>query len=426
MLDEAAALASALEHARPEVEIAFLENLADGYRNLRLPAKARPLRQRIVAILETRPDRDEQAYATALHNAGRYEEALAIREQCLQAPHVDLASSLYSLGARADREGRLPEAQSLLSEARLMMEAILPVTHRQALAYRRRQAEILHRMGANEEALALLDEALQALAEADTVTPLAEGEILMMRGWLHQDMGHYARAEADLRSALKLYRGTLPRGHPSLTATHSNLGLLLKDVGKFEEAEEHLTRSLALNHEAGKTSLMETRSNHYDLSRLYADWGQWERALPLARQALAGALDHAVPDRLVVSKVQTTVGRILVRLGCAEEALPYLEESFSTQQEQMPPDQWERHKTASVLGAAYSQLGRFEEAEELLGPSAARIAELRPADHYRTAQAWHRLVEHYERRGDADRTAECRARITPRMREHRIVRETVP
>ncbi len=203
-----------------------------------------------------------------------------------------------------------------------------------------------------------------------------------------------------------------------------NLALLLKDQGRFEQSEEVFLEGIELV--AAVYGADAASRAHNGLAKLYADWGRWELAERYARDAVDYWLRLAGVEHRSTSIRFTLLGRILVRLGRPQEALELLEASLRVQRETMPVGRWERHKTASVLGAAYSMLGRFEEAEALLLDSYPRIAGDRGADHHRTAQALLRLVEHYERRGRPEEAQRYRDLITPRARESRIVRCTVP
>ncbi len=130
-------------------------------------------------------------------------------------------------------------------------------------------ALIAHAQGNNEDALELLEGALE---EAPNEANFYHSAGVVLRAQDRDDdaVGYFARAlELD----------------PGRALSHTALGNVLKAKGKFEDAETHQRRAVEI-----EPGFAEGWSN---LGLTYKDWGQAGQAIPCFEKAVALAGDHA-------------------------------------------------------------------------------------------------------------------------------------
>lgn len=145
-----------------------------------------------------------------LSELGRYEEAerdlrlgLQIIETKLGPEHPNLVSVLNALGWIPRQQGKYEEALALHRRAAALARRADPMMLGGSL---RSVAECILALGDAEEAVAVLEEALEALASVDGGNPVFEADArgLLAEAWLAA--GDRAEAEREGRKALNMYR----------------------------------------------------------------------------------------------------------------------------------------------------------------------------------------------------------------------------
>jgi tetratricopeptide (TPR) repeat protein len=118
-------------------------------------------------------------------------------------------------------------------------------------ATRHARAEQLHREGKYREAIPLCEQAVSlrkaVLGEARAVT----AESLHLLGVLYLEHGdYYARAEQEVRAALRGYGASLGKDHPLYADCLARLASLADDRGDFDGAEKLYEQALAIHRTA--------------------------------------------------------------------------------------------------------------------------------------------------------------------------------
>ena len=204
------------EAALPEIRF----TLAQGYMALGLPREAVELYQADVALPEHGDDR-LFGLAMAYYQVGKPAEASRNFKRFLERypNHARQWEALYYLGLALAREGRDPEAAPVLEEAakkhvELAAEGL----------YQARLGEVYFRLGRNEEAVALLQKASQALGRG----PVQPQETFLVYAWLGRALdalGRAAQAAEALDTALKMKPETpLPDVLYQIARTYYHLG----------------------------------------------------------------------------------------------------------------------------------------------------------------------------------------------------------
>ena len=105
---------------------------------------------------------------------------------------------------------------------------------------------ILSDRGDRDEASSWFDRALQAAKADGTVPAGAVAKLHNRKGTLFAKEGQHARAEAEYRKALELWRRAHGEEHPDVAAGRMNVGYALMLQGQYEEAEHAYRQALAL------------------------------------------------------------------------------------------------------------------------------------------------------------------------------------
>ena len=156
-----------------------------------------------------------------------------------------LAERRDALATLLQKMGRFPEAIALFEQSHAGAAEVYGEEHEQTLMAGNNLALALLQSGSSERARELLD---RAMAGIGTVLPADSAEAAQLYsnyGGLLVQLGDLTAAEAHWRQAYELRREILAPGHPGLSESLNNLGMLLTEIGQFDEAERLLREGLA-------------------------------------------------------------------------------------------------------------------------------------------------------------------------------------
>ncbi|MBN1203899.1 MAG: tetratricopeptide repeat protein [Myxococcaceae bacterium] len=312
----------------------------------------------------------ELAQVKALVDAGRYKQARGVVEPALKAASALgyrplEAEALLWQGLVKVRDGE-PEAAEqelvkafraalasrddvlLTRAASSLVYAISPDLSRpdDALAWGETAKAALLRMGGNEdleaelythlgglyvkqnkgdEALAVLQRALQLSERAHGTDHLLRAAILGQMGGAYKRQGKFEEASRMLRESIAIRERVSGPNHPMVGFGHFSLSQTLARLKDYEKAEFHANHSLKIHIAAFGPEHAET-STAYDLvGEIYVIQGKFREALPVFQKSLeikekAVGKDHQLVSYSVAGLAQCHVG-----LGQPERALPYFE-----------------------------------------------------------------------------------------------------
>ncbi|MDX2177549.1 MAG: serine/threonine-protein kinase [Candidatus Sumerlaeia bacterium] len=198
--------------------LANLSSLAITYKDKGEIRKALEMELDIAATYERSPQRDEAAYATAMHNLGmRYHmlgesdasldwftRALAIRERVFGPETERVATPLVGRAAALNKLGRMEAALADIQRAVAIREKTIGTEATDTLTARAMLATVLSKMGRDGEAIAILQE----------------------------DLGRTAKAFGE--------------GHGRVGVVHGKLADALASAGRHEEAVGHSDHAVAI------------------------------------------------------------------------------------------------------------------------------------------------------------------------------------
>jgi Tfp pilus assembly protein PilF len=172
-----------------------------------------------------------------------YEQALAILVQAFGEEHTDVATVHHNLGglehARRDFAAAEPHARRSVELRRRLLGAEHVATAADEAAW----APILHALGRDDEAEALLRHAITILKES-----LGPDHPEVASAWnnLGSTLADLDEAAAAYRTALAAKERLLGAEHPALAITLNNLAVNARRRGEPGEAEEIYLRALAI------------------------------------------------------------------------------------------------------------------------------------------------------------------------------------
>jgi tetratricopeptide (TPR) repeat protein/predicted Ser/Thr protein kinase len=148
------------------------------------------------------------------------------------------------------------------------------------------------------------------------------------RAWLamalasvHESLGEFDTARADLRFALEIAEHRFGPDHVVVGRTLGNLGVVLARAGEVEEAERVLVRVLALYEAALGPEHPSTATILNNLGGAVLAQGEYERARTCFERALAVRERVFGPDHADVADVLTNLGNVYLHLERPKDAL---------------------------------------------------------------------------------------------------------
>jgi tetratricopeptide (TPR) repeat protein len=225
---------------------------------------------------------------TYLLERGRYEQAeelftqaLAIREQILEAEHADLSYSLDRLATIYLYQGKYEQAEPLYQRALAICEETLGLDHPNTAA---------------------------------TANNLAQ---------LYLYQGKYEQAEPLYQRALAICEETLGLDHPNTAATLDNLATIYLYQGKYEQAEPLFQRALAIREKMRGSDHPDTAITLNNLASLYLYQGKYEQAEPLFQRALTIREKTLGLDHRNTATVLKNYAALLRKMQRTEEAITF-------------------------------------------------------------------------------------------------------
>jgi tetratricopeptide (TPR) repeat protein len=208
------------------------------YRRALPPSSPRLLRA-LENMAQGLKDSGEYNKAAELH-----EEALAIARSAPDTPASLLSIILSGLGDLRIAQGRLTEAETLLTQAIAVERSVSSAGIQLAVEYNN-LAAAYRLLGRTAEAKEQAEAALAALGNLHGQADIQRGAILNNLGLTAEANRDYRRAERLFREAAETWKSSLGNKHPNLTATYSNLATLYERKGQFDKAEKMLQDVLA-------------------------------------------------------------------------------------------------------------------------------------------------------------------------------------
>jgi non-specific serine/threonine protein kinase/serine/threonine-protein kinase len=366
---------------QPLVDAQLRQALANLYRDIGLPAEARPLQE---AALETRRrmlGKDHVDTVAAISGMGGvltdqgalaeaepyYREALEISRRVFGEAHERTIMTLGNLGFILRLRGQVAEAEAFQREALAASTRLLGPDDPQTLSIANELGALLEAQNKLTEAESIYRDVLAArrktLGEDHPNTLISINAMAVLLG----NQRKHAEAEPFARAALETSRRVRGEEHPDTLSYQSTLGVLLEQCGRFDEAEvlsrgalDIRRRTLGEDHPDTLLSMASVAWLLRRQDKLVEAEALQRTVLERSRQVLGG--DH--PDTL---QAGMNLASTLQARGQAAEAADHMQVVFDAIQRR------DGDASASTIGAAF-KLSRMllaanqaERANALLG-----------------------------------------------------------
>ena len=294
----------------------------------------------------------------------KYSQLLEIEEELLGVDHLDVALTLFTLGACAFRAGRMEEAEELCRRALAIREVKLGIGHPEVVSTLRELGVCLTNAGRRKEAEELLRQALA----------VQEGKL----GFDHPDVAHTLHefgvclasegrtkeAEECLRRALAIREEKLGADHPDVARTVQDLGVCLANAGRMKEAEDFLRRALAIRGDKLAVNHPDVASTLHSLGVCLSGSGRREEAEEFLQRALE-IREKLGDDYLDVARTLHELGVCALTTETPAVAEKLYRRALAIREETLGVDHQDVARTLHELGVCLCNAGRRTEAEEL-------------------------------------------------------------
>ena len=358
---------------QPQTQAAFMESMGRVFIVLGEFERAEPLLDRAVEIRREFAAEDELALAQALHHQatlldqqGRYDEAeipilrsVEIRESEL-GDHVDLGTSLNTLGNVLWHQDRLDEAEAVHRRALALRERILPPEHPDI-------GQSLHNIGALRYFAGDLGEAERLWRRSAEIEEAAHGpDNWNLATSLHtlaivcQDQDRFEEALALEDRSLAIREKVLGPDHPHVALSLTTLGNIYRGMERPAEAEAPIRRAIAIAEAAWGPTHGEVFWMRRSLARVLIDLEDFDGAEAELTDLMKTVEEVESGDEF--SSVLEIFSELYARQRLWTEAEKYSLQAINLLQEESPDGPWVGLATAG-LARIYRDAGRVGEAE---------------------------------------------------------------
>jgi tetratricopeptide (TPR) repeat protein len=216
---------------------------------------------------------------------------------------------------------------------------------------------------------------------------------------LHQDMGQYMQALPFNERALAIREATLGPDHHDVAASLNNLATLLQTMGHLKQALPLHERALAINEATLGSDHPNLATSLSNLASLHQAMGQHKHALPLHEQALAireATLGPAHPD---VAVSLSNLALLHEALGQHKQALPLLERALAISEAALGPEHSLVAVILSNLASLHKDMGQDMQALPLQERALAISEATLGSDHPDVARSLNNLASLHQAMG---------------------------
>ncbi len=276
------------------------------------------------------------AEARALSRAGKYPDALTIVQEML--PAVEAAGYLPLLAEtkaeHADllsRIGRNQEAAEGLEKA-MLVSAQAKHDLVMARAATRYLYVVGYQQGFYAEGLKLFPFVESALSRAGA-EPALYARALNIMGILYERLGRYQESVDYEGRALAIREQALGADHPFVAYSFNNLGIVAMREGKYDLAIEHLNRAVAIRERALGPQHPDVAVTLNNMGIVRERMGDYEGALKVLQRVQNIWTSALGPEAPVLSHALNNLGNVYKSKGDFLIALPYYQKALAIWQE---------------------------------------------------------------------------------------------
>jgi eukaryotic-like serine/threonine-protein kinase len=366
------------------------------------PAVARTLDGLALTLME----RSRYAAAEPL-----FQRALAIDRAHFGSEHEETAETVASLGRLRESLGDLAGAELLLRQALGTLRRVRGEAYPPAVALLDDLGELLVKRGRFVEAEACYRESLKMARKLYGEEHLEVAIALNNLAFLYLDWGKPAPAEASARQSVAILRKLLGKDNPKMVLALNNLARSLEEQGNLAAAQPLYEEAISV----GRKTLGEKHPDVAiilgNLANNLAYQGHLREAEALERQVLAIRRETLGEAHLEYGIALTHLAGFILARGAPAEAEQLVRQGYQVIRKTLSDGHWRTADTESFLGKCLFAQGKLEEAQPLLVDGYRTLNRTLGPGNPLTVKALKRIVEFYEKQGDARRAALYRSKM---------------
>lgn len=310
------------------------------------------------ASRDIRPDPDLKVRTALDRAAARIEGKFAAQ------PAVE-ASIRQTIGEAYEDLGLYPEAQRHIERAVDLRRRTLGEKDSSTLTSLSTLAALLDEQGKWGEAAALGSEVLilrrGELGETNPDTLASMDQLAIA----YKHLGKYAQAEPLVSKALDLRRQVLGEENPKTLESMNDLATIYEDQNKFAQAEPLLVKANDIRRRVLGDEHPDTLTGLNNLSVAYAHQGQYKKAAELQSKVLELRRRVLGPEHLLTLASLNNLAAWEMQDGNYAQAEALFTSLLSTRRRILGPDHPDTLLSMNNLGLLYRRQGRYADAEPL-------------------------------------------------------------
>ena len=307
-----------------------------------------------------------------LYSDGRLNEAEVLITEVMEThktilgeEHPDTLISMNDLADLLRSQGKYDEAEPIYRQTILLLEKALGKVHPATLTSMNSLAALLASQGKYDEAEPIYRQTLQLQEKAlGKEHPHMLSSMINLTDLL-QHQGKYTKAEPIIRQTLLLQEKAIGKEHPSTLTSMINLADLLRSQSKYDEAEPIYRQTLLLQEKALGKEHPSTLASMINHAVMLASQGKYDEAEPIYRQTLQlqeKTLGKEHPSTLA-SMINLAV--MLVSQGKYDEAEPIYRQTLQLQEKVLGKKHPDTLTSMNNLAALLTRQGKYDEAEPI-------------------------------------------------------------
>ncbi|MEM9463559.1 MAG: serine/threonine-protein kinase [Myxococcota bacterium] len=310
--------------------------------------------------------REQLADIKAMHEAGRYAEALKQVQ-----PVVEQAEALDYGPLRAEakyRHGRLLKSDGQYAEA----EQEYKQAHTLALEHEHDQVEldavqsltyvVGDSLARHNDGLTWGQTALALAKRSDDDLELASS--LNNLGTVFDRLGEYEQAKQHYKRSLRIFQKALGPDHPKVAISLGNLGAVFGSLGEHKQAKRHHQRALRIEEKALGPDHPHVADSLNSLGGVFFRLGEHEQAKQHFERALRIREKALGPDHPYVAYSLNNLGSVFFSQGEYEQAKLHHQRSLQMRKKALGPDHPHVATSLNSLGNVFNSQGEYEQAKQ--------------------------------------------------------------
>jgi CHAT domain-containing protein/Tfp pilus assembly protein PilF len=258
----------------------------------------------------------------------------------------------------------------------------------------------LRRAGRYDEALPLVERALQIRQSVLSLEHPSVAHALNNLAVLHMDKGDYARAEPLFIRALGIRERALGPEHPDVAQSLNNLAILYLNKGAYAKAEPLYRRALSIWEKALGPEHFQVAGFLNNLGVLYRNKGDYVKAEPLFQRALSIWEKALGPEQPEVALALNNLATLYDYRGDYAMAEPFLLRALTIREKALGSDHPMVAASLYYLANLYGDRGDYAKAEPLLQRSLSIWEKAAGPEHPEVANSSNSLASLYLKTSD--------------------------